>query len=132
MIMNICNLPNENDFYSFLEGTHISNEDHERVVRFGNVFKIKTMSYYHNLYLKTGVLLLLDVFEKFIIMCLKYHELDPFHYFSCLALVGIQCLKEQMLNLNLFQTLTYINSLKRVFQKVFLIFSRDAAKYMKS
>lgn len=130
--MNICNLPNENDFYSFLEGTHISNEDHERVVRFGNVFKIKTMSYYHNLYLKTGVLLLLDVFEKFIIMCLKYHELDPFHYFSCLALVGIQCLKEQMLNLNLFQTLTYINSLKRVFQKVFLIFSRDAAKYMKS
>ena len=131
MIMNICNLPNENDFYSFLEGTHISNEDHERVVRFGNVFKIKTMSY-HNLYLKTGVLLLLDVFEKFIIMCLKYHELDPFHYFSCLALVGIQCLKEQMLNQNLFQTLTYINSLKRVFQKVFLIFSRDAAKYMKS
>lgn len=130
--MNICNLPNENDFYSFLEGTHISNEDHERVVRFGNVFKIKTMSYYHNLYLKTGVLLLLDVFEKFIIMCLKYHELDPFHYFSCLALVGIQCLKEQMLNHNLFQTLTYINSLKRVFQKVFLIFSRDAAKYMKS
>ena len=130
--MNICNLSNENDFYSFLEGTHISNEDHERVVRFGNVFKIKTMSYYHNLYLKTGVLLLLDVFEKFIIMCLKYHELDPFHYFSCLALVGIQCLKEQMLNQNLFQTLTYINSLKRVFQKVFLIFSRDAAKYMKS
>lgn len=130
--MNICNLPNENDFYSFLEGTHISNEDHERAVRFGNVFKIKTMSYYHNLYLKTGVLLLLDVFEKFIIMCLKYHELDPFHYFSCLALVGIQCLKEQMLNQNLFQTLTYINSLKRLFQKVFLIFSRDAAKYMKS
>ena len=132
MIMNICNLPNENDFYSFLEGTHISNQDHERVVRFRNVFKIKTMSYYHNLCLKTGVLLLLDVFEKFIIMCLKYHELDPFHYFSCLALVGIQCLKEQMLNQNLFQTLTYINSLKRVCEEVFLIFSRDAAKYMKS
>lgn len=130
--MNICNLPNENDFYSFLEGTHISNQDHERVVRFRNVFKIKTMSYYHNLYLKTGVLLLLDVFEKFIIMCLKYHELDPFHYFSCLALVGIQCLKEQMLNQNLFQTLTYINSLKKVCEEVFLIFSRDAAKYMKS
>lgn len=130
--MNICNLPNENDFYSFLEGTHISNQDHERVVRFRNVFKIKTVSYYHNLYLKTGVLLLLDVFEKFIIMCLKYHELDPFHYFSCLALVGIQCLKEQMLNQNLFQTLTYINSLKKVCEEVFLIFSRDAAKYMKS
>ena len=129
--MNICNLPNENDFYSFLEGTHISNQDHERVVRFRNVFKIKTVSY-HNLYLKTGVLLLLDVFEKFIIMCLKYHELDPFHYFSCLALVGIQCLKEQMLNQNLFQTLTYINSLKKVCEEVFLIFSRDAAKYMKS
>lgn len=122
--MNICNLPNENDFYSFLEGTHISNEDHERVVRFGNVFKIKTMSYYHNLYLKTGVLLLLDVFEKFIIMCLKYHELDPFHYFSCLALVGIQCLKEQMLNQNLFQTLIYKFIKKGIPEGISYIFKR--------
>ena len=36
----------------------------------------------HDLYLKTDVLLLVDVFEKFIDMCLKYCGLDPCHYFS--------------------------------------------------
>ena len=32
--------------------------------------------------LKKDVLLLADVFEKFISTCLKYYELDPCHYFS--------------------------------------------------
>ena len=41
------------------------------------------MGYYHDHYLKKkDVLLLADVFEKFIVMCLKFYELDPCHYFS--------------------------------------------------
>ena len=32
--------------------------------------------------LKRGVLLLTDVFEKFIYTCLKFYGLDPCHYFS--------------------------------------------------
>ena len=31
---------------------------------------------------KKDVLLLSDVFEKFIVTCLKYYKLDPCHYFS--------------------------------------------------
>ena len=37
---------------------------------------------YHDLYLKTDVLLLADVLEKFISTCLSYYELDTCHYFS--------------------------------------------------
>ena len=37
---------------------------------------------YHDNYLKKDVLLLNNVFEKFIDACLKYYELDPCHYFS--------------------------------------------------
>ena len=37
---------------------------------------------YHDQYLKKDVLLLTDVFEKFIDTCLKYYELNPCHYFS--------------------------------------------------
>ena len=37
---------------------------------------------YHDLYLKTDVLLLADAFEKFIGVCLEYYGLDNFHYFS--------------------------------------------------
>ena len=40
------------------------------------------MRNYHELYLKTGVLIIAEVFEKFIGMCLTYHGLDPCHYFS--------------------------------------------------
>ena len=40
------------------------------------------MGDYHDHYLKKDVLLLADVFEKFIKSCLKYYELDPCHYFS--------------------------------------------------
>ena len=34
------------------------------------------------MYLKTDVLLLCDVFEKFIKVCLEYYCLNPCHYFS--------------------------------------------------
>ena len=40
------------------------------------------MSDYHDNYLKKDVLLLADVFEKFIDTCLKCYGLDLCHYFS--------------------------------------------------
>ena len=42
-------------------------------------FKMKTIGDYHDLYLKTDVLLLADVFEKLIGMCLEYYWLDTCH-----------------------------------------------------
>ena len=45
-------------------------------------FDIKDMGDYHDHYLKKDVLLLADVFEKFIDTCLKFYGLDPCHYFS--------------------------------------------------
>ena len=43
--------------------------------------EMKNMSDYHDYSLKKDVLLLTDVFEKFIDTCLEYYELDPCHYF---------------------------------------------------
>ena len=40
------------------------------------------MGNYHDPYLKQNVLLLVDVFEKFIGTCLKCYGLDPFYYFN--------------------------------------------------
>ena len=40
------------------------------------------MGDYHDHFLIKDVLLLIDVFEKFIDTCLKYYGLDPCHYFS--------------------------------------------------
>ena len=43
---------------------------------------MKNVADYHEHYLKNDVLLLADVFENFIDMCLKFYRLDPCHYFS--------------------------------------------------
>ena len=43
---------------------------------------MKNIGDYHDHYFKKGVLLLADVYEKFIDTCLKYYGLDPCHYFS--------------------------------------------------
>ena len=59
------------------------------------------MGDYHNLYLKTCVLLLADVFEKFINTYLEYYGLDPFHYFSSLGLIWDPILKKTKIELEL-------------------------------
>ena len=43
---------------------------------------MKNMGHYHDHYLKKNVLLLADVFEKFIDTCLKFRKLDPCLYFT--------------------------------------------------
>ena len=43
---------------------------------------MKNMGDYHDHHLKKDVLLLADVFEKFIDTCLKFYGLDPCHQFS--------------------------------------------------
>ena len=43
---------------------------------------MKNMGDYHDHYFKKDVLLLADVFQKFIDTCLKFYGLDPCHYFS--------------------------------------------------
>ena len=61
---------------------HISDEEYLTCKNIWDKFEMKNVSYYHNHYLKKDVLLLADVFEKFIDTCLKFYRLDPFHYFS--------------------------------------------------
>ena len=61
---------------------HINDEDYLMCKTICNEFNMKNMGDYHNHYLKKDVLLLADVFEKFIGTCLKFYNLDPWHYFS--------------------------------------------------
>ena len=51
---------------------HISTEDYLTCEKIWDTFKMKNMGDYNDHYLKKDVLLLADVFEKFIKTCLKY------------------------------------------------------------
>ena len=75
-------LPNKCEFFSSLKDKYVSEKDYSGTANVWNTFKIKTPGDYHGLYLKTDVLLLADVFEKFIKTCLNYYGLDRCHYFS--------------------------------------------------
>ena len=61
---------------------HISRQDYLTCQKVWNEFNMNDMGDYHDHYLKKYVLLLADVFEKFIDTCLKFYKLDPWHYFS--------------------------------------------------
>ena len=54
---------------------------------------------YHDHYLKKDVLLLTDVFKKFIDMCSKFYGLDTCHYFSSPGLSWDAMLKMTDVNL---------------------------------
>ena len=69
-------------FFSSLKDQFISEKDYFHAIDVWNVFKMNTMGDYHDLYLEADVLLLADVFGKFISTCLDYYELDLCHYFS--------------------------------------------------
>ena len=75
-------LPDKSKFFSSLKDSKINEKEYERVVNVWKVFKIKNLGEYHDLYLKTDVLFLVDVSERFIKTCLNYYGLDPSHCFS--------------------------------------------------
>ena len=79
---NKTELPTKEEFYSILSNEHITDEQYEHAKKVWKTFKLQSMGEYHNLYLKSDVLLLADVFENFRKTCLQYYKLDPCHYFS--------------------------------------------------
>ena len=59
------------------------------------------MGEYHDLYLKSDVVLLADVFENFRKTCLQYYKLDPCHYFTSPGLSWDAMLKMTNIKLEL-------------------------------
>ena len=61
---------------------HISNKEYLHLQNVWNTFNFNTFEDFHDHYLKKHILLLADIFEKFISTNLKHYGLDPCHYFS--------------------------------------------------
>ena len=106
---NQTELPTKDQFYSILNDQHITDNDYQHAQNVWETFNLKTMGDYHDLYLKSDILLLADVFENFRKTCLEYYKLDPCHYFTSPGLSWDAMLKmtnikpELMVDIDMFQ-----------------------------
>ena len=73
----------------------------ERAQLIWKEFEIKNLGEYHDLYLKSDVLLLADVFEEFRNICLKNYSLDPAWYYTSPGLSWDALLKHSGVKLEL-------------------------------
>ena len=102
-------LPTKDQFYSILNDQHITNDAYDHAKEVWKAFSTETMGKYHDLFLKSDVLLLADVFESFRKTCLQCYKLDPCHYFTSLGLSWDAMLKmtdiklELMTDVDMFQ-----------------------------
>ena len=98
---NETKLPEKEQFYSNLNLENITDADYMHAKRICKDFEIKKSAEYHDLYLKSDVLLLTDVFENFRIICFKIHNLNLIRFISAPGLAWQAALKKTKVNLEL-------------------------------
>ena len=93
---NETSLPPKKSFYSELNLEDISDKDYLHAQKVWDVFEIRNLGEYHDLYVQTDTSLFADVFEKFRDTCIEIYGLDPSHFLSPPGLAWQACLKKQM------------------------------------
>lgn len=83
-------LPPKEAFYNDLLKCHISDEEYNHAKMIWNCFKLQNMGQYHDLYLKSDVLQLACVYEKFRDECTSNYGLDPAHFYTSPDWHGVQ------------------------------------------
>ena len=72
-------LPPKEEFYNNLIDEDISDDDYQRALTIWNRYDMQNLRQYHDFYLTTDVLLLVDVFESFRQTMMDDHGLDCLH-----------------------------------------------------
>lgn len=75
--LNDTCLPALEKFYSKMTNKNIKTEEYNRACSIWSTFQCRTLGDYSDLYLKTDVLLLADVFQNFRFVCMSVYNLDP-------------------------------------------------------
>ncbi|KYQ49525.1 hypothetical protein ALC60_11402, partial [Trachymyrmex zeteki] len=99
-------LPPRESFYSSLTGDIVSESDYAHAANVWQRFSVRTLGEYSDLYLKTDVLLLADIFENFRESCVESYDLDPAHYYTLPGFTWDAMLKHTHVK---FELLTDIN-----------------------
>ena len=74
--------------------TNISDDAYQHVQKVWNEFNIRNLGEYHDLYLRTDLILLANVFEAFRDTCLKHYKQDLAHFYTTPGLAWKACLRK--------------------------------------
>ena len=70
-------LPGKEAFFSSLTNSEISDEEYAHAETVWRIFECKNMQDFHDIYVRSDVLILADIFESFCKLSLKDYGLDP-------------------------------------------------------
>ena len=88
-------------FYSNLNMSGVSDADYKHVCSVWRESGIRNMGEYHDLYLRTDVILLANIFGSFRRVCQENYGLDPSHFYTVPGLAWKACLKKTGVRLKL-------------------------------
>ena len=71
----------------------ISEDDYQHAQKVWEEFGTRDLGYYYELYLRTDVVLLANMYEAFRDTCLRHYSLDPAHFYTSPGLAWKACLK---------------------------------------
>ena len=94
-------LPCKDAFCSKIKKSHISNKDYNHDCNVFQRLNISILGEHSDLYLKTYVLLLTDIFENFRNIALRDYKLDLCHFYSASGLSWAAMLQMTKVNLDL-------------------------------
>jgi hypothetical protein len=106
-------LPSIEQFYDKLRDENISQNDYQRACKVWDLFNCQTIGNYSDIYLKSDVLILADVFENFRKVCIKSYKLDPAHYFTTPGLSWDAMLKNTKSKLELLTDIDMLHFFKK-------------------
>ncbi|KYN13288.1 hypothetical protein ALC57_14524 [Trachymyrmex cornetzi] len=106
-------LPSRESFYSSLIGDTVSENDCTHAVNVWQQFSVQTLGEYSDLYLKTDVLLLADIFENFRDKCIKSYGLDPAYYYTLPGFTWDSMLKHTRVNFELLTDIDMVMFIER-------------------
>ena len=98
---NETSLPEKEDFYSHLNIEDITDADYAHSKTVCKDFVIKHLGEYHDLYVQSNTLLLVNAFDNFRNMCPKIYELDHAKFLSVPGLAWQIALKNTKEKLDL-------------------------------
>ena len=98
---NETELPDKESFYSELNKEGITDEDYVHAQKVWDVFEIKNLGEYRDLYVQSDAILLAEVYENFRDKCIEIYQLDPAHFLSAPGLAWQACLKKTGVKLQL-------------------------------